>query len=101
MDQNVYVLYAAAGGPNFSYFTTVIVINFEADYLLNCWTYRNTGFHWFIIFYFQQLLLLPKIDQTTVREIANLRKADKSILFQIVLGYKLSKFWFYIEIIKT
>ncbi len=45
MDQNVYVLYT--GGPNFSYFTTVIVINFvinfEADYLLNRWTYRNTG----------------------------------------------------------
>jgi hypothetical protein len=41
MDQNVYVLYA--GRPNFSYFTTVIVINFEADYLLNRWTYRNTG----------------------------------------------------------
>ena len=33
MAQNVYELYA--GGPNFSYFTTVIVINFEAKYLLN------------------------------------------------------------------
>jgi hypothetical protein len=33
IDQNVYVLYA--GGPNFSYFTTFIVINFETDYLLN------------------------------------------------------------------
>jgi hypothetical protein len=44
MDQNVYVLaHLYAGGPNFSYFTTVIVINFEADYLLNRWTYRNTG----------------------------------------------------------
>jgi hypothetical protein len=32
-----------AGWPNFLYFTTVIVINFEADYLLNRWTYRNTG----------------------------------------------------------
>jgi hypothetical protein len=28
---------------NFSHFTTVIVINFEADYLLNRWTYRTTG----------------------------------------------------------
>jgi len=41
MDQNVYVLYA--GGPNLSYFSTVIVINFEADYLLNRWTHRNMG----------------------------------------------------------
>jgi hypothetical protein len=62
MDPNVYVLYA--GGPNFSFFTTVIVINFEADYLLNRGTYRNTGFRWFIIFDFQQFLLLAKIDQT-------------------------------------
>jgi hypothetical protein len=30
----------SAGGPNF---TTVIVINFKADYHLNTWTYRNTG----------------------------------------------------------
>ena len=36
IDQNISVLYA--GGPNFLYFTTVIVINFEADYLLNPWT---------------------------------------------------------------
>jgi hypothetical protein len=41
MDQNVFVVYA--GGPNLSYFTTVIFINFEADYFLNPWTYRNTG----------------------------------------------------------
>jgi hypothetical protein len=34
---------SVTGGPNFSYFTTVIVLNFEADYLLNPWTYRNTG----------------------------------------------------------
>ena len=38
---------------------------FEADYLLNCWTYRNTGLRWFIIFDFQQLSLLPKIDPTS------------------------------------
>jgi hypothetical protein len=29
-------------------------------------------------------------NDLTVREIANLRKADKSILFQIVLGYNMS-----------
>ncbi len=63
MDQNVYVLYA--GGPNFAYFTTVIAISCEADYLLNRWTYRNRGSNEFIIFNFKQLSLLAKIDQTS------------------------------------
>jgi hypothetical protein len=35
----MYVLYA--GGPSFSNFTTVIVINFESDYLSNHLTWRN------------------------------------------------------------
>jgi hypothetical protein len=83
MDQNIYVLYA--GGSNFSFFTTVIVKNFEVDYLLNCWSYRNTGSRWSIILDFQQLFLLAKLIRHMVREIANLPKADKSILFQIVL----------------
>jgi hypothetical protein len=62
MDQNVYVLYT--GGQKFSYFTTVIFKKFEADYqpldlkktLRSCW---------FIIFDFQQLLFLAKIDPTS------------------------------------
>ncbi len=62
-EMSMYYLYASR--PNFSYFTTVIVINFEADYLLNCWTYRNTGSRWFIFFDFQELLILSKIDQTS------------------------------------
>ncbi len=62
MDQNVYVLYA--GGPNFSFFTTVIVINFDVDFLLNPGVTETRGSRWFIIFDFQQLLLLAKIDQT-------------------------------------
>jgi hypothetical protein len=81
--------YIYAGGPNFSYFTTVIVMNFEADYLLNRWTYRNTGVA-FIIFDLQQLLLLAKLIRPTVREIANLQKADKFILCQTVLGLRLT-----------
>jgi hypothetical protein len=66
MNQNVYVLYA--GGPNF-----YIIINFEVDYLLNRWSYRNTGglvgSEFFISsnFYYWQKLIRP-----TVREIANL-----------------------------
>jgi hypothetical protein len=35
---------------------------------------ETRGSHWFIIFYFQQLLLLAKIDPT---EIEDARKADK------------------------
>ena len=66
-EMSMYYLYASR--PNFSYFTTVIVINFEADYLLNRWTYRNTC--WFIIFNFQQLLLLTKIDPTSVFQALN------------------------------
>jgi hypothetical protein len=60
MDQNVDVLYP--DGPKFSSFTTVIVTNSEADYLLNPWTYRNMGFTLVHKFFFQQLLQLEKID---------------------------------------
>jgi hypothetical protein len=59
IDQNVYLLYN--GGPNFSYFTIVIVLNFQSDYLLNHWTYINMGVH---NFYYWQKLFRP-----TVREI--------------------------------
>jgi len=34
-------------GPNFSFFTTVIVISFEVDYLLNRWSYSNIRNLWF------------------------------------------------------
>ena len=34
---------------------------------------------------------LAQLNRPTVREIANLQKADKSILFQIVFGWKLEK----------
>jgi hypothetical protein len=84
-DQNVYVL--GAGGPNFSFFTTVIVINFEVDYLLNRWSYRNTGVGLVHNFLFPATFIIgKKLIRPTVREIGNLQKADKSILFQIVLG---------------
>jgi hypothetical protein len=59
MDQNVYVQYA--GGPNFSYLTTVIAINFEAPQPLDLKKHEVSLAH---NFYFQQILLLPKIDQT-------------------------------------
>ena len=84
MDQNVYVLFA--GGPNFSYFTTVIVISFEASTNGLTETQRSC---WFIIFDFQQLLLLPKLIRPLVMELENARKADKSILVPIVVGYNL------------
>ncbi len=42
-------------------------------------------FLWFIIFYYQQLLLMKNLIRSTVMEIKHARKADKSILFQIVL----------------
>jgi hypothetical protein len=45
------------------------------------------GYHWFIVFDFQQLLLLAKIDLTSGYGDKNARKADKYILFQIVLAY--------------
>jgi hypothetical protein len=81
---NVYVLYI--GGPNFSNFTTVIVMNFEADYLCNCWTWKSTGLHKFIIFYFKQLLLLAQIDLTHCYKVREPPKKLISKLFQIVLG---------------
>jgi hypothetical protein len=62
-----------------------MVINFEADYLLNPWSYRNTGSHCFIISDFQQFVLLAKIETTSGYGDKNARKAHKYILFQIVL----------------
>jgi hypothetical protein len=85
MNQNVDVLYP--GWPNFSYFTTVIVISFEADYLLNPLTYRNMGvtlvhnFFFSSNSYYWQKLIWP-LDM----EIENTRIADKSILIKIILG---------------
>jgi len=52
-------------GPNFSFFTTVIVISFEVDYLLNRWSYRNTGVTLGHNFLFPATFITGKIDPTS------------------------------------
>ena len=79
----------------------VIIINFEVDYLLNRWSYRNTGglvgSEFFISsnFYYWQKLIRP-----TVREIANLWKAVSPyylrlslILSNVNFYWVFSPFW--------
>ena len=77
---SIYLQYAK--GPKLLNFTTVIVIIFQTDYLVNFWTLfwsGDTGIEFFIIFfYFLQVLLLEKLIGD--RKVANVKKAGMSIL---------------------